>query len=189
MVPAPPPRDDDQANRLRPDESPPPHWFEGVYDSLVAFARRKRRSFGDSFTLRTHGIVHDAFLKAGEQREKVRDPEALGRSVIWSVIHSYNKRRKAAKRSKDQTSSLDDPALDGFEPAAPPDSLLTNECVEKLRAVAPRQAEVFELREFSRFEEAEVAERLRISTATVGRDLKAAKIYLGACVGNPTGDR
>ena len=63
-------------------------------------------------------------------------------------------------------------------PSSPAEILALNDALEELAKVDPRKCEIVELRYFGRCTEEETASALKLSVATVCRDLRSAEAWL-----------
>lgn len=153
-----------------------------VYDELVKIAasylRRERPGF--SFDEPT-ALVHEAFVRLVTDNP----PRLVDRTHFFAmtarsmrrVLVDHARRRSAQKRFdvSDQVPLEDTP-----EPATAMDLdvVALHEALAKLAEVNARQAQLVELRYFGGLTNAEAAEILDVSPATVERDWQAARLWL-----------
>ena len=151
--------------------------YAHVYDELRALARGYLRAEYAN-TMPPTALVHEAWLRLIDQQAAMQNRGhffGLAAQAMRRILVDDARARHTGKRVGHAV-SLDD-ALDG---AADRTELLlaVDDAVSRLAAVAPRQARVVELRWFADLEVEEVAEALEISTATVKREWRAARVWL-----------
>ncbi len=154
--------------------------FAALYRELHALAHRQVRGrAGD--TLRTTALVHEAYLRLVDRdRVGVRDRLhflALVARVMRNVLVDRAREKGRRKRGGDlQRVELDDD-LAGDAPGAA-DVLAVDDALRRLAALDERQAEVAQMRVFGGLSLEEAAEVLAVSTATVKRDWRKARMFL-----------
>ncbi len=159
--------------------------FDRVYDELREIAARRLAgerpdSAGGSAT----ELVHDAYERlAGDSFENRRHLFFAYTRVMRQVLVDRARRAGALKRGGGRaTASLHDAAT--ADASAAPSPALTadevSELLEKLRAIAPREAEVVELRFFGGLGDDVIGEVLGISPRTVRQDWSRARQRLAA---------
>jgi RNA polymerase sigma factor (TIGR02999 family) len=132
-------------------------------------------------TLQTTALVHEAYVRlvdANEVEWKNRVHFfAISANVMRRILVDFARSRGSQKRGGDvQKVSLEEamiPSPEGDEDLLALDSALT-----ALAAFDPRKAKVVEMRFFGGFTEQETAETLGVSSDTVLRDWKSAKLWL-----------
>jgi RNA polymerase sigma factor (TIGR02999 family) len=152
-----------------------------VYPQLRALAARYMSGERMGHTLSATGLVHEAYLKI------------LGSEVPWSdrvhffavsarmmrrilVDHAKANRREKRGGGKAAKVSLEDAVVISPEPE---ERLLDlDEALQNLSLVDQRKADLVELLYFGGMNQAEAAEALQVSEATVQRDLRMAKAWL-----------
>jgi RNA polymerase sigma-70 factor (ECF subfamily) len=163
--------------------------FPAVYAELSAIARRHLRRERPGHTLETAGLANEAILRL-LQREvaSFADREVFLRTaslVMRRVLIDHARVRNAVKRGAGrQVTLVDEIAMTGGSPL---DTLDLDRALTRLAAAEPRWAQVVELRFLLGLEVTEVAELLDISTATVKRDWRFARAWLGRELGAPPG--
>ena len=158
-----------------------------VYDDLERIAASKLRArFGagiQGLTLEPSALVNETFIKLlgrdyplGDRREFF----ALATTVMLNVLTDYHRRRASAKRGGDQLRVT----LSGLgELASPEDAYEVSALVhalERLARLNARHAETLQLKILWGFTNAEIAEIVDVSIATVERDLRFARSWLAA---------
>ncbi len=155
--------------------------FDRVYDELREIAARRLAgerpgAAGGSAT----ELVHDAYDRlAGDSFENRRHLFFAYTRVMRQVLVDRARRAGALKRGGGRArASLHDAATADASPALTADEV--SELLEKLRAVAPREAEVVELRFFGGLSDVVVGEVLGLSPRTVRQDWSQARERLAA---------
>ena len=157
----------------------PLHLF--IFNELRVLASRAIRLERAGHTLQPSALVNEVFL------ELMRAPQlelrsrahffGIAANLMRQILIQDIRRRTALKRggaevrvSLDEASVLTDPQQIHH--------LDLHRALESLRRIEPRQAQIVRLRYFLGLEIREIAQKLRISTATVKRDWSAAKAWL-----------
>lgn len=170
------PRDRESLDRLVPL----------VYRELRIIAHRHLAAHGAEDTLNSTALVHEAYLKLGNEAGSAwRDRShffALASMVMRQILTDRARARTAVKRGgiqrritlDEQTVAVDDQA----------DSLLQlDDALARLAAVAPRLVRVVEFRFFGGMSEEEIASVLGVTTRTVRRDWDKARLLLRRALG------
>lgn len=160
-----------------------------VYEELERIARGQLRREHGERTLRTQGLVHEAYLRllgSGDDRDdRAKGPHwesrahflAIAARVMRQVLVDGARRRGAAKRGGDWhrvTLSGADPAFDvSFD-----EVLALDAALDRLEEMEPRLRRVVECRYFAEMTEDEIAAALDVSTRTVQRDWMKARAWL-----------
>ena len=152
-----------------------------VYDDLHRMARYFFQREADSHTLQPTALVSEVYLKMRGQK-KIRwdsreDFFNFAAQVMRHFLVDYARRRKADKRGGSQTKLPLDIALD-LAGDATLDVVDLDRALEELMRIDPRQGRIVQLRFFVGMRVEEVAELLGISTATVKREWRTAKLWL-----------
>lgn len=152
---------------------------ELVYPELKRLARSSL-SANRHNTLNTTALVHECYLRLARAEGTPRDRGhllSLAVRIMRQVLIDHARERLAQKRGGGAIAvTLDDEAaaeLQQFELLVEIDSAL-----QRLAAVEPRQAAVFEHRYFGGLNDEDVAEALGISPRTAHRDWDAARAWL-----------
>jgi RNA polymerase sigma factor (TIGR02999 family) len=152
-----------------------------VYPELRRVAARYMRQERPGHTLRTTGLVHEAYVRLfGSQEIEWQNRAHFFAAVAREMRHilvDYARARNAKKRPEGRLhvslTDVDVPAGEREE-----DLLALDEALWRLERLNPRATRVVELRFFAGLDEREAAEALDISLATVKRDWTFAKAWL-----------
>ncbi|HPF73473.1 MAG: sigma-70 family RNA polymerase sigma factor [Rhodanobacteraceae bacterium] len=152
-----------------------------VYPELKRLARSARFGRGDG-TLDTTALVHECYLKLAQAEGAPRDRGhllSLAVRIMRQLLVDHARERMALKRGGDAIAVTFD------EQQLPDDSpflqlLEIDQALERLAAVEPRQARVFECRYFGGLNDEETAVALGISPRTAHRDWDAGRAWLAA---------
>ncbi len=152
-----------------------------VYRELHRLAHRHmvRERAGNS--LQTTALVHEAYLRLAASRQVDCKNRihfyAIAAAVMRRILVDFARTRGSRKRGGDvRRIALDEAAVVDSKPGA--DLVALSEALDRLAAVEPRQARVVELRFFGGLNQEETGEALAVSSDTVLRDWKKAKLWL-----------
>ncbi|MEN1728250.1 MAG: ECF-type sigma factor [Pseudomonadota bacterium] len=155
---------------------PVPIAIDRVYEALRAIARRERGR-NPSRTLNTTVLIHEAWLKLGEDQQWSSERHCLASyaMAIRQVLIDYIRNRCAAKRTPD-------PGFERFQieqlgERSAEDLLEIDRALDDLEALEPRLARLVELRFFAGLSLREVAEQLTVSERTATRDWQRARAF------------
>ena len=184
--------------RSTPDE--PTRWTDAehaaaeqaVYDDLHRTARRLRARERPDLTMRTTGLVHEAYLAlSGTSPRDLAGQDvspALYAHTMRRVLVGEARRRLAVKRGSGvRPASLSDEAVAAVATADPRPSAAENRvhltvdldaALGALRRVNARACEVVEMKFFGDLDHDDIAEALGVSAKTVKRDWDWARSYL-----------
>ena len=157
--------------------------FSVTYEELRRLAATVKR--GDpSNTLSPTALVNEAWLKLAKSPGFVADSplhfKRIAARAMRQLLVEAARRRNAHKRGGEGEAifvAFDD-ALDGAT-TCDGDLLALDAALSELSHLEPRHAAIVEGRFFGGLEISEIAELLNISEATVMRDWRAAKAWLG----------
>lgn len=158
-----------------------------VYGQLHRIASRYRRGPGDAFTLSPTALVHEAYLKlvgqngGPEYRDRVHFFAAAALTMRRMLVDYARARSRQKRGGGGVRLELDEPIVElhGATGDADTEVLALSEALDRLRARDERKAKIVELHFFAGLTYDEVALVLDLSPATVGRELKFAKAWLG----------
>lgn len=131
-------------------------------------------------TLSVNGLIHETYLRLFSTTASWKDRAHFYRAFSRSMRHTlidYARQQRATKRSgKKIRLSLGETIQISNTPGEPIWEL--QHAVEQLNKLNPRLAEMIELRFYKQMSIKEIAAHFEVSTRTVDRDLKRAKLLL-----------
>ena len=144
----------------------------------AAYLRRERRDH----TLQPTALINEAYVRLlrgrGERWEHRAHFYGGAARVMRQILVDHARRRAAAKRAGRRVdrslSRVPDPSH-----GRDVDVLALHHALSDLANLDPRQAQIVELRYFGGLTEEEVAAVVKVSPATVRRDVAAARFWLG----------
>lgn len=155
--------------------------YAEVYDELRRIARRYYFHYAADNTLQPTALVNEAFTKIVRQRNV--DPANRGQflgvaaGILRNKLIDYQKKKMALKHGGGAVHvELDDNLGAARSPDV--DFIGIKRAVDRLRSLHDRQAQVVELRYWLGMTNAEIADALGISVATVKTDWTIAKGFL-----------
>ena len=151
-----------------------------VYDQLRKLASRYLYSERQDHTLRATDLVNEAYLRLVDAELTLQDRAhfyAVAAGTLRRILVDHAKARNRGKRGGGaERIPLDEAMMVGPEPAK--GILELDDALQALTERDPRKAEVVELLCFGGLTYDEVATVLKISPATVHRELTMAKAWL-----------
>jgi len=163
------------------DENAKEQLLPYVYDELRRQARFLMSSERSDHTLQPTALVHEAFLKLSRQTGiEWRDRShfyGFASRIMRQILVDHARLHATAKRGNHPIHfSLDDVQVPIEERAE--SILILNEVLERLENFDEQQAKIVEMRFFGGMNNEEIAENLKISERTVGREWQAARLWL-----------
>ena len=150
-----------------------------VYKELRALARAKMAREQPGHTLQATALVHEAWLRLGDQSFANRAHFFAAAAEAMRRILIERARRKLAAKHGAGAEHLDVDDVEITAPAAKDDELLAvHESLDALAAHDTRKAELVKLRYFVGLTIEEAAEVLGISAPTAKRDWTYARAWL-----------
>lgn len=152
-----------------------------VYDELRRLASRYMREERPGHVLQTTALVNEAYMRL-LGREQVRCQTrtqffAVAAQVMRRVLVDYARTRNRAKRGHgEEPIDLGEVVL--FSDDRAEEIVAINSALDNLAAFDARKGRVFEMRYFGGMSVEEVSEILQVSTITVARDWRMAKVWL-----------
>ena len=155
-----------------------------VYPAMREMASRQLGPDADRFTLRPTELAHEAYVRLQAQRlgwDNREHFQAIVATVLRRVVVDYLRKRNNLKRG----SGIPFIPLDDLGEASTPvldesvDWLRVDEALSGLERESPDLAKVVELKFFSGLKTEEIARVMGTSVATVGRQWRFAKAWLG----------
>jgi RNA polymerase sigma-70 factor (ECF subfamily) len=151
-----------------------------VYDDLRRVARRQLRREGPAATLSPTELVHESYLRLLGQAtfENRAHFLALAATLMRRILVDRARRRRAARRGGADHQLV---TLDGFASASAPqpiDVIALDRALDDLASFDSTQSRVVELHFFGGLTFEEVASVLGISSTTVYREWRVARLWL-----------
>lgn len=152
-----------------------------VYNELRQMAKRYMSSQPSSHTLQTTALIHEAYLKLADNKEKRFSNRAhffaVAAQAMRHILVDHARQQQAGRRGGGvQVISLEDAPIVSAERAT--EIVALDEALKNLSAEDERKARVVELRYFGGLSVEETAEVLKVSGETVMRDWRFAKTWL-----------
>ncbi|MCG8460243.1 MAG: ECF-type sigma factor [Holophagales bacterium] len=156
--------------------------FERVYGELVAVARRAMACERADHTLQPTALVHEVYLRLRQSPVSWHDRVhffAVAAGMMRRILVDHARGLRRDKRGGGVAPlSLLDADADAAKPGPDLDLLALDAALDRLLARAPMQARMVELCYFGGLSYSEIAGALGTSRATVGRELRFAKVWL-----------
>jgi RNA polymerase sigma factor (TIGR02999 family) len=151
-----------------------------VYNQLRSLAQSYLSAEQPGHTLAATALVHEAYVRlAGadvEWQDRVHFFAVAARQMRRILVDHAKSRRRGKRGAGADRVALEDVQL--AAPQLPVDVIAVDEALTRLAAFDPRKCEVIELLYFGGLTVEETGAELRISPATVHRELKMAKAWL-----------
>ena len=152
-----------------------------VYGELRQLAASYLRRERPDHTLQPTALVHEAFIRLVDQRQIDWSNRAqfLGLAAVMMrrILVNHARNRVTDKRGQGLEHIPLTVAADGIG-TAEVKLLELHEALDRLAEADTRKAQIVELKFFGGMTTEEIAETLRVSTATVERDWKFARAWL-----------
>jgi len=164
-----------------PAASTPDHLLPTIYDELRGLAARYLRRERSGHILEPTALVHEAYVRLLDQRHLDWSNRAqfvgLAAVMMRRILANHARDRVAGKRGGGAERV---PLTLVGEAIGPPEMSLLDlhEALDRLSDSDPRKAQIVDLKFFGGLTTEEIAETLRISSATVERDWKFARAWL-----------
>jgi RNA polymerase sigma factor (TIGR02999 family) len=158
-----------------------------VYAELRTLARQRLRKAVNEQSLNTTGLIHEAYLRLVDtSAASFKDHDhflAFASRVMRSVLVDHARRRTAIKRGTG--AALGELHEDTWVAEVSSDRVTeVDEALTRLEQLDERQARMVEQRYFGGLTLEEIASTMNVSLATVKRDLRSARAWLGAELNN-----
>jgi RNA polymerase sigma factor (TIGR02999 family) len=151
-----------------------------VYQQLRKLAAICLRAERPDHTMRATALVHEAYLRLVDANVPWEDRVhffAVSARLLRRILVDHAKGNKRQKRGGGaETISLDEAVMIG--PQTTGGIIELDAALQRLAALDPRKSEIIELLCFGGLTYDEAAAALKVSPATVHRDLKMAKAWL-----------
>jgi len=151
-----------------------------VQDELRRLAQRHMSREPPGQTLQATALVNEAYLRLVQIKQVRWQNRAqffgLATKVMRQILVDAARARNNDKRGGGRKVALDEAVIAATEPS--PDLVALDQALVTLEAVHPRKARVVELKFFGGMSLEETADVLGVSTDTVKRDWRFAKLWL-----------
>ena len=152
-----------------------------VYGELHRLAKHYMAAEREGHTLQTTALVHEAYLRLIDTSQvNWRNRAhffAVAAQLMRRILVDFARSRRSHKRGGAiGPASLDEAAI--LSAGRSPELVALDDALNALATIDPRKSQIVELRFFGGLSAQETAEVLRISTDTVMRDWKLAKMWL-----------
>jgi RNA polymerase sigma factor (TIGR02999 family) len=160
----------------------PNELFTTLYSELHRLAEYNLRRSGGALTLGATTLVHEAYLNVTRNDSAFADRShflAYASRAMRTLVIDYARRRQAAKRGRNLEITLtgdEAPTADAERTSAELEQL--GDALEALSGVDAALAELVDLHFFCGFTFDEIAEMRGVSTRTVHRDWRKARLLL-----------
>jgi RNA polymerase sigma factor (TIGR02999 family) len=155
--------------------------FEMLYDELRHMARFHLRRENPGHTLSATSLAHEAWFRMAEQTRTQWQNRSHFLAVASTMMRRILVNHEVAKRAEKRDAELVSATLAGLEDigvAPDRDLVAVHEALLAFEEIDKRAAKVVELRFFGGLDNAEVAQAMDISLATVKRDWAVARAWL-----------
>lgn len=157
-----------------------------IYEDLRDRARRYMKRERPGHTLQATAVVHEAFVKLVAMEVPWQDRAhffAVAARQMRRILVDHAKARYRNKRGGATTANdslIGDLNTTNLGPITPGqiDVLEIDDALYRLTTHSPRLAEIVELHYFGGLTYQELAETLKVSEATIDRDLRLAKAWI-----------
>jgi RNA polymerase sigma factor (TIGR02999 family) len=150
--------------------------YQQLRERAAAYLRHERRDH----TLQPTGLVNETYLRLQGQQRVTWFNRAqffgVAAQIMRRVLVDHARERQAAKRAGGVKVTLDDDV--GTVQPVDSELLGLNDALRELARLDERQAHIVELKYFCGLSEAEVAEVLSLSRATITREWQSARAWL-----------
>lgn len=150
-----------------------------IYDDLRRIAARHLQMERSGHTLQATALVNEAFLRLVDADVTYEDRAhffAIAARTMRRILTDYGRARQSQKRGRGQAADTLDEDRVGSEPAT--DIVELDEALLKLEKIDGRKSDILVLHYFGGMTYDEAAQALKISAATVDRELRLAKAWL-----------
>jgi RNA polymerase sigma factor (TIGR02999 family) len=150
-----------------------------VYDELHRLARQYMKRERPGHSLKTTALVNEAYTRLVDyKRMQWQDRAhffAVSAQLMRRILVEHARRHNLKRGGGVQHVSLDEASMVGDEDM---DLVALDDAMNALARLDPRKVQVVEMRFFGGLSVEETAEILKISSVTVKRDWRAARMWL-----------
>lgn len=163
------------------DKDAPEEIFPLVYQHLKDIAKAHIIKENNEFTLQRTELVHEVFLKMADQtRVNASDRNhfySIASRCMRQILVDHARKKKSEKRGGGEKAvTLDENLV--ADAATASDIIHIDEALNKLTDLDERMSKVTELHFFGGLSIPETAEVMGVSTSTIDREWKKAKLWL-----------
>ena len=151
-----------------------------IYRELRRLAGHYMSAERPGHTLQPTALVHEAWMRFDGAKAVAQNKShfiALAAGVMKEVLIDHARKHRAAKRGGGEAVVTLTDSMD-FAGQGSQNLIDLCDCLERLRELSPRQAQLVELHVFGGMNFEEAASVLSISTATAKRDWALARAWL-----------
>lgn len=139
-------------------------------------------------TLQTSALINEAYMRLVDQKKVEWQDRAhffaAASQIMRNILIDHARKYQSAKRGAGaQRVELEEGLAVNSQRAA--ELLNLDEALTSLAAYDPRKSQIVELQFFGGLSLEEIAEVMKVSRATVKRELQAAKLWLHSMMTNP----
>lgn len=161
----------------RAEERLLPLVYAELHELAASYMRRERAEH----TLQPTALVHEAYMRLVDQ-ERVQWQNrahffAIAAQMMRRILVDHARRRQAARRG-DNPLAVPLNEIEGLGVEVSPDILAVDEALVALTALDTEKGRIVELRFFGGLSNAEIAEVLGVSLATIVRHWRVARAWL-----------
>jgi len=153
-----------------------------IYKQLRAIASNQMKKERPDHTLTPTALAHEAYLKLVDQKNVNWQNRAhffaIASQSMRRVLINHAQKRLAAKRGGDQVFVTLDEQNALQAGIRPEEYIALDQALDRLAGLDQRQAKIVEMRYFGGLTNAEIAEVLKVSEATVQRGWSVARAFL-----------
>jgi RNA polymerase sigma factor (TIGR02999 family) len=153
-----------------------------VYAELRRLARRCLRGERPDHSLQTTALVNEAYVRLVDyKRMQWQDRAhffAVSAQLMRRILVEHARRRNLKRGGGIPHVALDEAAIVGATPDTEAGFIALDHALNELGKLDARKVQVVEMRFFGGLSVEETAEVLKVSTVTVKRDWKVAKLWL-----------
>ena len=161
---------------------PDPEYFQLIHTELRKLAGAAMRHERADHTLQPTALVNEAFLRLQRDRPTVWNNRnhffSAAAQVMREILVDHARAYMTQKRGGERKIKLQLSDTLAFYESDPELVLAIDACLDRLRTLDPRVAQVVELRYFTGLSVPETAETMGISAKTVKRDWEFARVWL-----------
>ena len=164
------------------DEAALERLFAVLYPDLKRLAHAKLRRSGNMTLLNTTALVNESYLRLFQAKAiTVKDRAhfmGYAARVMRSIVVDTIRNKEALRHGGDDTHITLNNELADTMGSSEAEVLHVHEALADLAQVDERLVRVVEMRYFAGMTEDEIAETMNVTTRTVGRDWKKARLFL-----------